>query len=489
MSKEKEIDTSKIDELYEMYCYSTSMESYNACLNALHSKEENGGGNVLIKNLVDYIEHNVKKVTSMYSSLQKEEQEKENIENIVYALKNIAVIVNYLLDDYDKIENERTGIKYSHRFVSMNDLFNFNFLTMQEAFAKYHEDVNISRQMFNKTIELLEFFKEKKSFQKVFGNNDWYNMPTNEVLLSLKDYHKQHVEKFNIGKIKDSFLKEMINRYSYGFFEKIKNNCDIDFVQFDKYRPGFISKHTMISEIDKLVFCKNLLEFYRTDLYVDRNGYLDCCVDCIPDYLVSKFRKLYNTKFDEKEFKSKQANIIFNPDFNYNYSKDFNKPHAILSMKNIQTDNGLVIGIILENYTGEIYYLLHIAIDDIHKNESSYEIQLNLLPQGDIDKRIQLIRMDNYETQQAHKNLGGKRLDTTTHVHLYNHFDLLRGKQNGNYDISHNREGESTDFYSALNDFLGVMEIDVELHNEILKKIKEIKKRREKQNKIGNFEI
>jgi hypothetical protein len=93
-----------------------------------------------------------------------------------------------------------------------------------------------------------------------------------------------------------------------------------------------------------------------------------------------------------------------------------------------------------------------------------------------------LIRIDNYETKQAHKNLGGKRLDTTTHVHLYNHFDLLRGKVNGNYDISHNLENNSTDFISALHGFLSVLNLDVELHNEIVKKIKEIKSRRIRKN-------
>jgi hypothetical protein len=214
---------------------------------------------------------------------------------------------------------------------------------------------------------------------------------------------------------------------------------------------------------------------------VDRNGHLDCRVDTVPDEIIADFRKLYNTKFCEKTFKSTQANVIFNPDFSYQLSIQHSKPTGIVNIKNIQTEDGLVIGMLLENYTGEIYHLMHIAIKDINKNKSSYEIQLNLLPQGNINKRIQLIRIDNYETKQAHKNLGGKRLDTTTHVHLYNHFDLLRGKVNGNYDISHNLENNSTDFISALHGFLSVLDLDVELHNEIVKKIKEIKNRRIKQ--------
>ena len=480
MDKVKDnIDTSKIDELYETYCYDSDMFAYQSFLNALHSKPENGGGNVLIENLQKYIEKYSKKIPSMYESLKKDEQENEVLENVVYTIQNISTAVNYLLDYYDKIDDEKTGMKYSHRHIRPNDMFCFNSYTIKDAFEKYHKELNISRKAFNKTFDLLEFFKKKKSLQKVFGENDWYNMDTKEILLSLKDYHKLNLSGIEIGSGDDSYIKELIRVYSYGFFEKVKHNCDAEFETFDQYRPSFISKQAISPDIDKLIFCKNLLEFYEKDLYVDRNGYLDCKVGYdMPEYLIAKFRKVYNSKFNEKTFRENQANVIFNPDFNYTHSIEYIKPNAIVGVKNIQTDEKLVIGLILENYTGEIYHLMHIAINDISKEKSSYEIQLNLLPQGHIDKRIQLLRVDNYETQQAHKNLGGKKLPTSTHVHLYNHFDLLRGKVNGNYDISHNLENDSTDFISALHGFLSVMDLDVELHNEIVKKIKEIKRRR-----------
>jgi len=490
MAKTKDtIDTSKIDELYEIYCYASDMFAYESFLNAFNSKSQNGVGQVLIKNLEKYIDEYSKKIPSMYTSAKKEEQEKENIDIICYNLQNIALAVNYFLDDIDKQENIEYGFKHSHRHIRANDLFKFNDFTIQEAFEKQSHRIDISKKMFAKTMDLIKFLKDKKAIDKVLGNNDWYNMQTEDILLCLKDYYKDNQDKFEFCKHQESLIKEMLQNYSCDFFDNIKRNCDCSFEKFDKYRPMFISKQQMTPEIDKLIFCKNLLEFYKTGLFVDRNGYLDCRLDVIPDMLVSDFRQLYNTKFDEKVFKEKQANVIFNPDVNFTFARNYFKPENILSLKSIETDDGVVIGLLLENQTGEVYYLVHIAIKDICKDKSSYEIQLNLLPQGKIDKRIQLLRVDNYETQQAHKNLGGKRLATSTHVHLYNHFDLLRGKVNGNYDISHNLENSSTDFISALNSFLSVMDLDVELHKEIIKKIKEIKKRRVRKEIKTNTEI
>ena len=65
MAKEKEEDLEfeKINELYETYCYSTDDVAYTTFLNALHSKPENGGGNVLIR---------------VYNSLENEEIDYES---------------------------------------------------------------------------------------------------------------------------------------------------------------------------------------------------------------------------------------------------------------------------------------------------------------------------------------------------------------------------------------------------------------------------
>ena len=72
------------------------------------------------------------------------------------------------------------------------------------------------------------------------------------------------------------------------------------------------------------------------------------------------------------------------------------------------------------------------------------------------------------------KNIGNK-LKTTTHIHLYNHFDLLRGKKNGGYDIAFNLEEDSTDFDVALKVFLKFVSSDEELYKELLKRISRVK--------------
>ena len=113
-------------------------------------------------------------------------------------------------------------------------------------------------------------------------------------------------------------------------------------------------------------------------------------------------------------------------------------------------------------------------------SKSTYEIQLNALPNGSIENRLQLMRLDNWKDVQSHKNLGNK-LQTATHVHLYNPLDLLRGKKNGAYDIAFNIEDKSTEFNTALESFLIMISNDEKLTNKIystvLKTINEAKRR------------
>ena len=103
------------------------------------------------------------------------------------------------------------------------------------------------------------------------------------------------------------------------------------------------------------------------------------------------------------------------------------------------------------------------------------EIQLNALPEGDIEKRIQLIRLDNWKDKQTHKNLGHK-LNTKSHIHLYNHFDIIRGKVNGGYDIAYNIEESGVDFNKGLEEFLKIVCDDKDFAiNELYNKIMTIK--------------
>ena len=81
--------------------------------------------------------------------------------------------------------------------------------TIKDAYEKFKDTLNISDDMFQKTYQLIQFFKDKKSIQKVFGNNDWYNMDTKEILIALKDYHKFELNKFIVGSEDDTFIKEL----------------------------------------------------------------------------------------------------------------------------------------------------------------------------------------------------------------------------------------------------------------------------------------
>jgi len=124
--------------------------------------------------------------------------------------------------------------------------------------------------------------------------------------------------------------------------------------------------------------------------------------------------------------------------------------------------------------------LIHVNISDVTNDKSTYEIQLNILPEGELQHRIQLVRFDNWKDPQYHKNLGNK-LQTTTHIHLYNPLDLLRGKKNGAFDIAFNISDKSTDFESALDTFVAMISNDEKLQSTInsimMKSFNEAKRR------------
>ena len=87
---------------------------------------------------------------------------------------------------------------------------------------------------------------------------------------------------------------------------------------------------------------------------------------------------------------------------------------------------------------------------------------------GNIENRVQLIRLDNWQTQQYHKNIANK-LQTKTHTHFYNQFDLIRGKENGGFDISHNLENGAVTFDKAFVTFVKSLGLKLALQKDILK--------------------
>jgi hypothetical protein len=206
--------------------------------------------------------------------------------------------------------------------------------------------------------------------------------------------------------------------------------------------------------------------YFETGIMPDYNGFVDFTVDYLQHIdLMDNFKKLYSKKFDEISFRENQGNYICNPDvFSANYSLE--------AAKRVLKDEKLMIGFIVAceddlKYTKN-NYLIHIQINDITAPVSSYEMQLSIIPHGDLNNRLQLIRLDNWRTEQPHKNIA-KKLSTTTHIHLYNEFDLLRGKTNGAFDIAYNIDGESTEFEESLKTFLQIIDLGEDISEQIYK--------------------
>ncbi|MBO5955078.1 MAG: hypothetical protein J6Q13_03860, partial [Clostridia bacterium] len=256
--------------------------------------------------------------------------------------------------------------------------------------------------------------------------------------------------------------------YEETLFGRVKQNCrNVSLIPFDKYRAKLNTSRQLRVQYGKLVFCKNLLSFYETGILVGPDGFIDCTADFSEMLkMKDKFKKLYSSRFDEMKFRKEQTNLICNPEI-------ITDTTEIVEKKSVCFDNRMIMGFIVSANTSKlvscnykIQYLIHINIEDVNNLCSNYEVQLNILPHGDISKRLQLVRLDNWDRELPHRNIGNK-LKTRTHIHLYNEFDKIRGKGNGEYDIAYNFNSKSTDFVTALNTFLDILDLEVEVRKEI----------------------
>lgn len=273
-----------IDKLYKTYCEELPFVTCNS----IHSSQLD------CEELENYAKDMSKSISNIYSSIQEDNNEKDYIDNIVSILEEVAMYVDDWLD---------YTVGGSHTFITANDLLDFNLNTVDFAFEKYNK--YIPKNMYNKTINLLKFIKDKNSLKKVYGSNNWKNLSTKEILISLKDYHKNNEKLFNICNDDNEAYIELGKDFdrNFGFFNTIKNNCDLNFNNFDKYRPCFISKKELNVKIDKLIFCKNILEYLKTDLFVEHGGYLNCKLDCQEEYVLESLRKTYSKSFKIDNFK------------------------------------------------------------------------------------------------------------------------------------------------------------------------------------------
>lgn len=472
---DKTIDTSIIDRLYTIYLGEHLNFAKDCFWSALRSKPENGGGATLLENLKQYIEENSNKFPNGFSSEENHINEVEIISNLVHLFEDITYAVNNLLDDYE-LEHYST-ITRENLFPV--DMFKINPQLIKDAYKKYYntENIiddcvsNISPETLEKFLKLLDFIKTNNSLNKIYKSFHWKHQPLEDVLKNLYDYHGKN-SLFHIGE-KEMFELDTYVDNDVSYLKKIKDNCvKISSINFDQYRPNYISKKGINSDIDKLTFCRNLLNFYKTEIMPESYyNSLDFALNKLEENeLKSNLKKCYSTAFDLETLKTHQCNVIYNVD------QPLKGPEKLVTHQSICKNNSLAVGFLLStdsrfrDYTNETYYLLHIYIEDITNPTCNYEIQLNILPDSKISHRIQLIRLDNWNSLQTHKNLS-KKLTTTTHIHLYNPLDLLRGKKNGSFDISFNTNSASTDFETSFKTFLDILDLDDSLYNTVSKTI------------------
>lgn len=482
-----------IDYLYDVYRKENVYFAKNIFLSNFHQYETEEG-NALVDFLKKYIEKKVSRLSMFFSSHKDEIGENEKIKDIINAFKRLAEAVDDLMGDY-RLENfekydEETSIeegqyissreyahgliyKLSHQehemediFTAPQEIFTISESFLKEAYTKYATD-EITEEGFKQVLELIRLVKEKNSLNKIFGEN-WGDVDFEDLIYALYDFHRKNKAfKVNVTPTLESIVA--LN----GYINKMKARCaEVASLDFSQYRPELITQKRILEEINKIKFCRNLLEFYRTGIMVESDSLIDFFLDDESE-VVQDFINLYGEDFNLEDFKNKQGNFICDFD-----NMPVSNPDRIVATKQIVQGDSLICGMLLSQDNmfepESAYYLLHINIRDFNKSTCTYEIQLSILPEGQIEHRIQLIRLDNWESVQPHKNVS-KKLQTTTHIHLYNIFDLLRGKINGNYDITFNIEDKTTDFEASLQVFLQVVGVDAGLKKEIVEKISRVR--------------
>lgn len=467
------MDFSVIDQLYDIYINENSQDAENQFIN-YYKKFEQNGKHDFIETLQCYIKEQTQNISSYYISNKDEKKKvKKVVKETTSAFETLlpaiqTFILSKIYDDKD-LENIKYETTIKHKELVPNDMFSININLMEEAIK---ENVPCFLNTFKDVKAIIEYVKKHKLLEKIYSDGSWREMNFSELIESLYD------------KAKDKTLFEVsydgIFDYEETLFDKVKENCSkISSIAFDKYRSTLISNRRITLDYGKLIFCKNLLIFYKTGIMPTSDGLIDCSIDFYETLnMIDDFKRLYSKKFDETTFRHEQSNFICNPeiittDYELEASKKVNFGNRII-IGHIVTGKSSLLG--STNY--KIPYLIHINIEDVNNPCSNYEIQLNLLPQGDISNRLQLIRFDNWAFEQPHKNVG-KKLQTTTHIHLYNQFDLLRGRVNGNFDIVYNFNNNSTEFDTAFLTFLDILDFNfdlrTELYNKTMKAINQLK--------------
>lgn len=445
------MDYSIIDKLYEIYKNEPIIYAELIFKDYAYNRD-------FLETIQAYIKEQASYVANYFVSNKDENLvDYKLVQDIVSAFENVIMPVDYLLVDVAK----RSGFDYDNNYDSIastntkpHDLFKFKYQFLEEAVSKYGETCV---EDFDKIKDLIKYVKKNKILKKIYKDDSWYDLDFEEVIYALYDYIED----------KKQFNEEIETPSDINFFlfEKIKENCSKMLADsYDKFRPQLNSKKQMRTDFGKLIFCKNLLMFYKTDILPDNEGFVDFTVNDIEHmHLLDNFKKLYSKKHNETKFRNKQGNFICCPEV-------FSDNYKLEGKKCIKLDDKFLAGFIVscsDKYnTTKTDYLIHIQLNDFTNSYSDYEMHISIIPHGNLNNRLQLMRLDNWASEQVHRNIA-KKLSTVTHVHLYNEFDLLRGKTNGAYDIAYNLDKGSTAFESSLKTFLAILELDSDITKDI----------------------
>jgi len=446
------MDYKIIDELYNIYL-DEFIEVAEDEFELYFKKYQMNGNHDLEKTLQSYISDQIKFFSNSFVS---NKDDKNKVDRIVRetasAFEAMVPPVQFFLNDFLYKDENLEELKFDGTkidFVKPHDLFNMDIKFIEDA-LKEHDDC--FEEAFEQVLNIIKYVKQNKLLDKLYADGSWHEINFEELIANLYDKAKNkkifEVDFYGITAKEDSL------------FDKLKENCSrVSTIEFDKYRPQLASSKQMRAEFGKLIFCKNLLEFYETGIMPDNDGLIDWYAGEYDSMeMIDEFKELYSKRFDEASFRARQSNIICKPEI-------LTTDYDIQVAKKVNIGNRMVMGYIIDaTYpfapnNDSIKYLIHINIEDVYNPCSNYEMQLNILPKGKISNRLQLMRLDNWDSEQPHKNIA-KKLTTTTHIHLYNEFDLIRGRVNGNYDIAYNLDAKSTDFETSLKTFLKILEFD-----------------------------
>lgn len=446
------MDTSIIDQLYEIYKNENLTYAENMFIQ-YYKKYQLFGNKDFISNINEYIKQQTALVSNYFVSNKDELFLEQNIvKAIEYIFESLVMPVDFLLGDYiysDDIDEELVDPDEPVHSLKPHDLFTINISIIDKAVETYGSEYETE---YKKIRDLILYVKKNKILNKIYKDQSWHEISFQDLIYSIYDYvDDKSIFNLDIAMLdKDATL-----------FQKIKTNCSYMLSgNFDKYRPNLNSSKQIRADFGKLIFCKNLLLFYEFGKMPDFNGFIDFSINDLEKIdMLENFQRLYSRNFDEISFREHQLNYICTPDI-------YGDEYKIEAGRKVRQGNKLILGYIVSCNNDMCYnqhcYLIHIEIDDVNNQYSNYEMQVSLLPQGEFDNRLQLMRLDNWESRQSHRNIA-KKLSTTTHIHIYNEFDLLRGKTNGAFDIAYNIEGDSTAFETSLRTFLKILDLNDEI--------------------------